>query len=251
MLLTLNSYSQTNQSDGPVRDDPSVTPLMRAARDGETKRLKSLLKHDVSLNDKDAFGWTALVYAIKRNDLEMVKAIVERGADLSVSDDAGFTALMVAATDGRATIVKYLLDNGADVNARTKYGETVLTISKYSAKDEIAKLVKAAGGVEGQARQMTDFEYKPKADTRPRLLNNPFPRYTREARQNKVSGVVMAQALIGTDGMVKKVRITRGLPDGLSEEALIAVYQMRFSPATKGGQPVEFWMALQVEFNLK
>jgi TonB family protein len=88
-------------------------------------------------------------------------------------------------------------------------------------------------------------------DQKPVLLNYPPPRYTEEARKNKIQGNVNAKVLIGTDGTVKQVRITRGLPDGLDEMAIAAAYQMRFRPAMKGGQPVSFWLTVQIEFNLR
>jgi TonB family protein len=82
-------------------------------------------------------------------------------------------------------------------------------------------------------------------------LNAPQPRYTEEARKNKIQGVVIAKVLVGADGSVKQVRITRGLPDGLNEKAIQAAQQMRFRPAMKGGQPVPFWQTLQVTFKIR
>lgn len=88
-------------------------------------------------------------------------------------------------------------------------------------------------------------------DQRPVPLNAPQPRYTEEARKNKIQGVVVARVLVGADGSVKQVRITRGLPDGLDEQAIQAAYQLRFRPAMKSGQPVSFWQAVSIEFNLR
>jgi TonB family protein len=88
-------------------------------------------------------------------------------------------------------------------------------------------------------------------DQRPQALNNPSPRYTEEARKNKIQGVVLARVQIGPDGAVKKVTIVRGLPDGLDEQAIQAAYQLRFKPAMKGGQPVTFLQTVQIEFNLR
>src|SRR5262252_3002400 len=88
-------------------------------------------------------------------------------------------------------------------------------------------------------------------DSRPVALNRPRPNYTEDARKNKVQGVIRARALIGADGSVKDVRLVSHLPDGLDEEAILAVKQMRFRPATKSGQPVNFWQMLEVEFNLR
>ena len=88
-------------------------------------------------------------------------------------------------------------------------------------------------------------------DMKPQMLNKPRPNYTEEARKNKIQGVVLAQLLIGADGSVKQVRIRRGLADGLNEEAIRAAYQIRFKPAMKGGQPVSYWVGIEIEFNLR
>jgi len=88
-------------------------------------------------------------------------------------------------------------------------------------------------------------------DTRPIPLNKPRPNYTEDARKNKVQGVIRARALVSSEGSVRDVRLVSHLPDGLDEEAITAVRQMRFRPATKSGQPVTYWVLLEVEFNLR
>jgi len=88
-------------------------------------------------------------------------------------------------------------------------------------------------------------------DQQPILLNNPQPRYTEEARKNKIQGTVLVRVLIGSDGTVKRVVVVRPLPDGLDEQAILAAYQLRFKPAMKSGQPVSFWKPVAIEFNLR
>ncbi|HJZ69260.1 MAG TPA: energy transducer TonB [Blastocatellia bacterium] len=93
---------------------------------------------------------------------------------------------------------------------------------------------------------------QPVVDTRPILLNEPRPLYTEEARKNKVQGVVRVRVLVDERGTVREVRITRGLPDGLNEQAVRAAYQMRFAPAMKNGRPVSYWLSnVEIEFNLR
>jgi len=91
----------------------------------------------------------------------------------------------------------------------------------------------------------------PSVDTRPLLLRSATPRYTEEARKNNVQGQVILRVLVGEDGEVKQVRIVRGLPDGLSEQAIAAARQSKFKPAMKDGKPVAYWMALSIDFNLR
>jgi TonB family protein len=88
-------------------------------------------------------------------------------------------------------------------------------------------------------------------DTKPVLVNTPHPKYTEVARRNGVQGIVTARVLVGTDGQVKQVIIIKGLPDGLNEQAERAAYQLRFRPATKGGEPVPYWELTAIEFRLR
>jgi TonB family protein len=263
VLLPQNSYSfaseyeikqveiRTSAESDDTKEDFSLTPLMRAARDGESKIFKSILKHETNINAKDSYGWTALFYAVSRKDLDMVKALVERGADTSAVDNTGTTLLMLAAMRKDTKIFKYLLEGGADVNATRNNGATVLTILKNSGNKKLIELVQAAGGVGPEPSPAHMDETQSEVNTKPVLMNNPGPSYTEEARDNKVTGVVIAQVWIGVDGIVKKVRVLSGLPDGLTKQAMIAAYKMVFKPATRDGQPAEYWQSIQIEFNLK
>jgi len=89
-------------------------------------------------------------------------------------------------------------------------------------------------------------------DTKPEMIGRmPIPSYTEEARKNKVEGTVFCRILIDETGKVIKVMITRGLPDGLDEQALTVVYQMKFKPAMKDGKPVRYSMPVNVNFYLR
>lgn len=89
-------------------------------------------------------------------------------------------------------------------------------------------------------------------DSKPVALNRPRPNYTEEARKDKVQGSVRARVLVGSDGIVKQVKIAgAGLPDGLNEEAIQAAKQMRFQPAMKNGEKVAYWVTVEIEFNLR
>jgi TonB family protein len=88
-------------------------------------------------------------------------------------------------------------------------------------------------------------------DTKPVVLKSGQPRYTEEARRNQTQGVVNVRVLIGEDGEVKLTRVTKGLPDGLIEQAVAAAHEMRFKPATRNGLAVQYWLPIQVEFNLR
>jgi periplasmic protein TonB len=103
----------------------------------------------------------------------------------------------------------------------------------------------------GGRRPATAFEQQA-VDERPILLNQPRPLFTEEARSHKIQGVVRVRILVDANGRVTEVIVTRGLPDGLNEQAIRAAYQMRFRPAMKNGRPVSYWLNnVEVEFNLR
>ena len=87
-------------------------------------------------------------------------------------------------------------------------------------------------------------------DVKARLLKFPQPQYTEDARKNGISGVVVLKAVFAKNGEVQYIRVVAGLPYGLSEQAIIAARQIKFTPAMKGGKPVSMWMQLEYNFNL-
>jgi TonB family protein len=88
-------------------------------------------------------------------------------------------------------------------------------------------------------------------DTRPKPLNRLRPNYTEQARKNKVSGQVRLRVQVGADGSVKRAHVANALPDGLTEEALRIIKVLQFQPAMLSGTPVDYWIVLEVAFNLR
>jgi TonB family protein len=87
-------------------------------------------------------------------------------------------------------------------------------------------------------------------ETKVRVLSKPEPTYTEEARKNQVTGTVILRAVFAVDGRVRAIHVVSGLPDGLSQRAILAAQHIKFIPATKDGKPVSMWMELQYNFNL-
>ena len=93
--------------------------------------------------------------------------------------------------------------------------------------------------------------YEPKeVDVKAEITAKPLPGYTREARRAAVQGVVTLKALLLGDGKLDRVRVIRGLPYGLTENAIRAACEIKFKPAMKAGQPVAQWVTLQYGFRL-
>ncbi|HEY7544246.1 MAG TPA: TonB family protein [Blastocatellia bacterium] len=239
-----------------VQNEKDITPLMRAVRDGKSGEVKKLLKQGVDLEAKDGNGWTALFYAVAMGDDRAVKALLDKGANVNAKSNEDQTSLMLAALYQDDKIVSLLIARGADVKAADKNGDTALTMAARGGRAKAYDLIHKAGGVEPEAEGVKPREgqsFRPDLAeniTRPIPLNRPRPNYTNRARAENVTGVVRVRALVGTDGQVKIVRVMRGLPAGLTQQAVGAVFKMKFKPAMKDGNPVEYWVPVEIEFNL-
>jgi TonB family protein len=86
--------------------------------------------------------------------------------------------------------------------------------------------------------------------TQPRVLYDPDPEYSQEARQAKFQGSVILAMVVGPDGKPHSLQVQRSAGMGLDEKALAAVNQWRFQPATLDGRPVAVRISVEVSFRL-
>jgi len=84
----------------------------------------------------------------------------------------------------------------------------------------------------------------------PVLTEKVEPSYTEEARRAGINGIVIIEAIIGSDGVVKDAHVLKPLPFGLDQAAVDAVKQWKFKPGTLSGQPVDVIFNLTVNFRL-
>jgi protein TonB len=75
------------------------------------------------------------------------------------------------------------------------------------------------------------------------------PGYPLLARQMKVQGSVILQALIGRDGLIQDLRVLSG-PPILASAAQEAVKQWHFKPHFQGTAPVETLAKITVNFTI-
>lgn len=83
----------------------------------------------------------------------------------------------------------------------------------------------------------------------PEAVTRVPPVYPDLAREAGVDGTVQVQALVGKDGKVREVRVTKSIPM-LDEAAKNAVKQWVFKPALSNNKPVAVWVAVPVKFSL-
>ena len=81
------------------------------------------------------------------------------------------------------------------------------------------------------------------------LTHQVTPQYPVTARQQRVEGTVVLQAVIGKDGSVQKLSVVSG-PSMLTKAAMEAVKQWRYRPFALNGEPVEADTQINVNFKL-
>jgi TonB family protein len=88
------------------------------------------------------------------------------------------------------------------------------------------------------------------ASLRPTILYREKAKYTDKARNNGIEGTVILQVVFRRYGSLTDIRVLRGLPHGLTENAIEAAKKIRFKPAMKDGRPISVRGALEFDFNL-
>jgi protein TonB len=79
------------------------------------------------------------------------------------------------------------------------------------------------------------------------LLSQVKPVYPADAKEARIQGVVILEALIGRDGSVNEVKAISGHPM-LQQAAIDAVSQWKYKPTLLNGQPVEVVTTVTVNF---
>jgi ankyrin repeat protein len=118
-----------------------ATPLLRAAKAGDTEVVKVLLAKGADPKLTTKFGMTPIMAAsglgTKEEDttgrkkteaqaIASIKLCLDAGADVNAIDTQGDTALHGAAQKGDDQVVQFLVDHGAKLDIKDKKGRTPL-----------------------------------------------------------------------------------------------------------------------------
>jgi TonB family protein len=89
------------------------------------------------------------------------------------------------------------------------------------------------------------------------VLNGPVPyvkvdpKYPAEAIRQNIEGEVVLYAIIRANGSVDSIQVVRHLDPLLDREAVAALAQWKFRPATRNGKPVDVEAIVHIPFNYK
>ena len=130
---------QRNHTPGEGQLGAGTTPLMRAARNGDSAAMKILLAAGADPTLKQPRGTTALMmasglgrglgvfakdYGTEADLRQAVELLVERNVDVNAATDDGITAIHLAAQGGLDSIVRVLAKAGARLDVKDKRGRT-------------------------------------------------------------------------------------------------------------------------------
>ena len=138
---------------------PGITPLIRAASRADVVELTRLIGTRVNVNETDASGWSALMYAAAGGHSESVRLLLHAGAKPNHVSMRGDTPLIASASQGRwdADLVRA----GAKVNWQNEEGQTALMfLAARAAADEIRQALKADANVtlkDSKGRTAVDY----------------------------------------------------------------------------------------------
>lgn len=82
------------------------------------------------------------------------------------------------------------------------------------------------------------------------ILNKPNAGYTESARSNRVEGVVRLLVMFRATGEIGDVTVITPLPHGLTERAVAAARQIKFTPKMLNGTPMDEQTTVEYNFRL-
>jgi len=84
-----------------------------------------------NINQQDADGFSALMYAVEAGNVQVAQYLIANGANVNTQDKYGNTAIMYALNRMYSKfMVKLLVVNGADLKVKNKFGENAEDMAK-------------------------------------------------------------------------------------------------------------------------
>ncbi|HLK50014.1 MAG TPA: ankyrin repeat domain-containing protein [Bryobacteraceae bacterium] len=131
-----------------VAAEPGDSPLVEAARNQNSKAVRTLLARNADVNARSSDGSTALLWLTHWNDTDTADLLLRAGADANAVNDFQVTPLSEACTNANSALVRLLLKSGAHPNTPIATGETpLMTCSRSGAADAVRLLVEYGAAV--------------------------------------------------------------------------------------------------------
>ncbi|HSV24467.1 MAG TPA: ankyrin repeat domain-containing protein [Xanthobacteraceae bacterium] len=127
------------------------TPWLLAGALGRTEMLRLMIPKGPDLSLRNRFGGNALIPACERGHVDTVKVLLTTKIDVNHVNNLGWTCLLEAVILGNGgpryrDVTKLVLAAGANPNIADRGGVSPFTHAMRKGQDEVANLIKAAGG---------------------------------------------------------------------------------------------------------
>jgi TonB family protein len=140
----------------------------------------------------------------------------------------------------------------------TPHGATQKGAAQQESPQKYARLVPDPGG-KPVPRQPAPFAVDAGGEPvlpisyalKPNILYREKAGYTKAASDAEVNGVISLGVIFEKDGKIHVYKVLKGLPFGLTEQAIIATKKIKFEPARKNGAPVSVRGSLEFSFNIE
>lgn len=150
-LMAVN-YKIANPTNFPRTEQNAHLPVLLtksdyenmafdAAGQGDIGALKTLIDNYISINTKNSYGETLLIYSVLSGQIDSVRLLLAKGVNIEATDNDGETALHIAVIKENAEIVKDLLIMGAQPDKADKFGKTAKDYAINKQNDNIINMI--------------------------------------------------------------------------------------------------------------
>lgn len=252
ILLAAVSHGLSQQPAGKRTEATDETANGIALyRDGKNEEAINVLRQVVK-RDKNALrAWHYLGLALEKIGLTNdARKAHEKAAKLGEL----FLQIQLNAVEQDEDLKRLLLPWGTELSEAGASAGKYLTLSVKPSKSKTEEWSVRSDSLLGFAdiaNEQAPAGIKPsEADVKARILTKPEALYTEQARRNGVKGLVVLKVIFSATGRVRGIRVVKGLPDGLTGEAVRAASRIKFIPAQKDGKPVSMFAQLEYTFSI-
>jgi TonB family protein len=185
-----------------------------------------------------------LLELLKKN--ELVPANVrDAGTEMWLAGQTGLDARISGALSNGVGGLKITVDAHCNVKSCDRFYEFETSIPLT---DDLKALIG------GRPNEYDEFASLPRSGqngySSVSCINCTYAQFSEEALQHKVQGTVILEITIDKDGHAKDIRVKVGLPYGLTQQAVEAVKEWKFKPATgPDGKPAAVRATFETTFH--
>ena len=139
-------------ADPMARDAAGRTSLHIAAFKGANRALKHLLGIcSAQVDERDASGWTPLMYAVDADNVDTVRILLDHGVEVTARDGRGWNVLHLAASQGRCELIDEVHKKypAGEIDSQDTDGKSALMIAAENGHLESLELLRGYGADPG------------------------------------------------------------------------------------------------------